>query len=142
VTRPIELLSYLTGKLGKIACRHVHDVHNDMSSDNFNLTSGEFDRVFGDYCWVRLRSGLPTYPGHLTLFYGDRSVRQCFPTRGWKELVKGGIEVHLAKGNHHMGLFGNPEISVLIGKCIQKSMEFPIGSAETSPAFSPARTRC
>jgi hypothetical protein len=57
VTRPMELLSYLTGKLGKVACRYVH---NNMSIDNVDLHR-EFDRVFGDYCWVRLRSGLPTY---------------------------------------------------------------------------------
>jgi hypothetical protein len=31
VTRPIELLSYLTGKLGMIRRRHVYD---DMRSDN------------------------------------------------------------------------------------------------------------
>jgi hypothetical protein len=78
--------------------------------------------VFGDYCWVRLRSGLPTYLGRLTLLYGDSSVWRCFPTHGWKELVKRGIEVHVAKGNHFMGLFGNPEFFRLIEKCIHKSM--------------------
>jgi hypothetical protein len=61
----------------------------------------EFDRVFGHYSWVRLRSGLPTYLGRLTLLYGEDSVSRCFPIHGWKELVKGGIEVYVAKGNHH-----------------------------------------
>ena len=70
VMRPMELLRYLTGKLGKITSSRVH---NDMGLDNDNYLR-EFDRVFGDYCWVRLRSGLPTYLGHLTLFYGERSV--------------------------------------------------------------------
>ena len=118
VTRPMELLSYLTGKFGKIARRHVH---NDISMGNVDLHR-EFDRVFGDYCWVRLRSGLPTYPGRLTLLYGDSSVWRCFPTHGWKELVKGGIEVHVAKGNHFMGLFGNPDIFILIDECINNSI--------------------
>jgi hypothetical protein len=66
-TRPMELLGYLTGKLGKIACRHVH---SDMSIDNAELNR-EFDMVFGDYCWAKLRSGLPTYLGRLTLLYGS-----------------------------------------------------------------------
>ena len=118
VTRPMEFLSYLTGKLGKFACRHVD---NDMSIDSADLRR-EFDRVFGDYCSVRLRSRLPTYLGRLTLLYGDGSVWRCFPTHGWKEMVKGGIEVHVAKGNHFMGLFGNPEIFVLIEKCIHKNI--------------------
>jgi Thioesterase domain len=122
VTRPMELLSYLAGKLGKFAFGYVD---NDASIDNVDLDR-EFDRVFGDFCWVRLPSGFPTYLGRLTLLYGDSSVWRCFPTRGWKELVKGGIEVHVAKGNHFMGLFGNPEIFVLIEKCIQKSMGFRI----------------
>jgi hypothetical protein len=118
VTRPMELLSYLTGKLGKIACLYAH---NSISVDNADLNR-EFDRVFGDYCWVGLRSGLPTYLGRLTLLYGDSSVWRCFPTHGWKELVDGGIEVHVAKGNHFLGLFGNPEIFILIEKCIRKSI--------------------
>ena len=118
VTRPMELLSYLTGKLGKIKCMYVH---NNMSIGNGDLRR-EFDRVFGDYCWVRLRAGLPTYPGRLTLLYDDSSVWRCFATHGWKELVKGGIEVHVAKGNNSMGLFGNPEIFILIEKCIRKSI--------------------
>jgi Thioesterase domain len=118
VTRPMELLRYLTGKLGKIACRYIQ---NNMSTDNVDLLR-EFDRVFGDYCWVRLSSGLPTYLGRLTLLYGEDSVWRCFPIRGWKELVKGGIEVHVAKGNHFMGLFGNPEIFILIEQCIHKSI--------------------
>jgi hypothetical protein len=118
VTRPMDFLSYLIDRLGKIAFRHVH---NDMNVDFVELLR-EFDRVFGDYCWVRLRSGLPTYLGRLTLLYGDSSVWRCFPTHGWKELVKGGIEVHVAKGNHFMGLFGNPEIFILIEKCIHKSI--------------------
>jgi hypothetical protein len=63
---------------------------------------------------VRLRSGLPTYLGRLTFLYGDGSVWRCFPTHGWKELVKGGIEVHVANGNQFMGLFRNPEILILI----------------------------
>jgi thioesterase domain-containing protein len=71
---------------------------------------------------VRLRSGLPTYLSRLTLFYGDSSIWRCFPTHGWKELVKGGIEVHVAKGNHFMGLFGNPDIFILIEKCIHRSI--------------------
>ena len=119
VMRPTELLSYLTSKLGNITRRYVH---NDLGPDYVNYLR-EFDRVFGDYCWVRLRSGSPAYLGHLTLLYGDRSVVRCFPTRGWKELVKGGIEVHVAKGDHSMGLFDNPDISILIEKCIYKSME-------------------
>ena len=53
---------------------------------------------------MRLRSGLPTYSGRLTLLYADSSVYRCLPTHGWKELVKGGIEVHVAKGNHCTGL--------------------------------------
>jgi Thioesterase domain len=118
VTRPMELLSYLTGKLGKIAYKYAR---NDMSIDNVDLNR-EFDRVFGDYCWVRLRSGIPTYLGRLTLLYGDSSVWRCFPTHGWKELVKRGIEVHVAKGDHFMGLFGNPEFFRLIEKCIHKSI--------------------
>jgi Thioesterase domain len=118
VTRPMDLLSYLTGRLGTIARRYVH---NNMSIDNVD-SFREFDRVFGDYCWVRLRSGLPTYPGRLTLLYSDSSPLRCFPTHGWKELVKGGIEVHVAKGNHGMGLSGNPEILILIEKCIHKSI--------------------
>jgi hypothetical protein len=76
----------------------------------------------GTHKRVRLRSGLPTYLGRLTLLYGDSSVWRCFPTHGWKELVKGGIEVHVAKGNHFMGLFGNPEIFILVEKCIHKSI--------------------
>jgi hypothetical protein len=118
VTRPMELLSYITGRLRKIPCMYIH---NDMNINNVDSVR-EFDRVFGDYCWVRLRSGLPTYLGRLTLLYYDRSPWRCFPTHGWKELVKGGIEVHLAKGNHSMGLFGNPEIFILIEKCIHKSI--------------------
>jgi len=118
VTRPMELLGYLTGKLGKIASSHIH---NDMSSDNFDLPR-EFDRVFGDYCWVGLRSGLPTYPGRLTLFHGDSSVWRCLPTHGWKDLVKGGIEVHVVKGDHYIGFFGNPELFILIDTCIHNSI--------------------
>jgi hypothetical protein len=117
VMRPTELLRFLTRKLGKIACRRIHD---NMGPEYINYLR-EFDRVFGDYCWMRLHSGLPTYLGHLTLLYGDRSVRRCFPTRGWKELVKGGIEVHVAKGDHSMGLFDNPDISLVIERCINKS---------------------
>jgi hypothetical protein len=116
VTRPIELLSYLAGKLGKIGCGHVD---NDMSINNVDLLR-EFDRVFGDYCWVGLRSGLPTYPGRLTLLYGDSSVWRCLPTHGWKQLVKGGIDVHVLKGNH--GLLGNPEVFTLIENCIHRSI--------------------
>ena len=104
------LRPYLTRKLGMVACRRDH---NHLSPDYDNYLR-EFDRVFGDYCWVRLRSGLPTYLGRLTLLYGDSSVWRCFPTHGWKELVKGGIEVHVAKGNHFMGLYGNPDIFILI----------------------------
>jgi len=122
VTRPMELLSYLTGKLGRFACRRSP---TDMSIDSVDLFR-EFDRVFGDYCWVRLRSGLPTYLGRLTLLYGDSSVYRCFPTHGWKELVKGGIEVHVAKGNHFMGLFRNPEIFLLIEEFIHKSIGLSI----------------
>jgi hypothetical protein len=114
----MELLSYLTGKLGKVASWQSHE---NMRIYNVDLHR-EFDRVFGDYCWVRLRSGLPTYLGRLTLLYGDSSVWRCFPTHGWKELVDGGIEVHVAKGNHFLGLFGNPEIFILIEKCIRKSI--------------------
>jgi hypothetical protein len=110
VTQPMELLRYLAGKLRNIACRHVNNNMNIDIVESFR----EFDRVFGDYCWVRLRSGLPTYLGRLTLIYGDSSSFRYFPTHGWKELVKGGIEVHLAKGNHFMGLFGNPEIFILM----------------------------
>jgi Thioesterase domain len=116
VTRPMESLSYLTGKLGIFARRHVH---NYDGIDHVDLNR-EFDRVFGDYCWVRLRSGLPTYLGRLTLLHGDSSVWRCFPTHGWKDLVKGGIEVHVANGNHYMGLFRNPEIYTLIKECIYK----------------------
>jgi hypothetical protein len=118
VTQPMEVLSRLAGKLRKIAGRHVH---NNMDIDVVDPFR-EFDRVFGDYCWVRLRSGLPTYLGRLTLLYGDTSSFRCLPTHGWKELVKGGIEVYVAKGNHDMGLFENPEIFILIDKCIHKSM--------------------
>jgi hypothetical protein len=118
LTRPMELLNYLTGKLGKIECKYAGD---NMGINNVDLLR-EFDRVFGDYCWVRLRSGLPTYPGRLTLLYGDRSVWRCLPTHGWKELVKGGIEVHVTKGNHFMGLFGNPDIFILIAQCIRESI--------------------
>ena len=87
---------------------------------NFRLHNEEFDRVFGDYCWVRLRSGLPTYLGRLTLFHGDSSVGRCLPTHDWKELVKGGIEVHVVKGNHK--LFRNPNLLALIGNYIQTSI--------------------
>jgi hypothetical protein len=114
VTRPMELLSYFTGKLGKFARGRIRD---DVSINNVDLNR-EFDRVFGDYCWVRLRSGLPTYLGRLTLLYGDSSVWRCFPTHGWKDLVKGGIEVHMTKGNHFMELFRNPEFFILIDKLI------------------------
>jgi thioesterase domain-containing protein len=119
VMHPTELLRYLTRKLGKITCRRGHD---DINHEYSNYLR-EFDRVFGDYCWVRLRSGLPTYPGHLTLLYGDRSVRRCFPARGWKELVKGGIEVHVAKGDHSTALFDNPDISLAIERFINKYLE-------------------
>ena len=122
VMRPTELLRYLTRKLGEIACRRVD---NDLRPDYYNYLL-EFDRVFGDYCWVRLHSGLPTYSGHLTLLYGDRSAWRCFPTRGWKELVKGGIEVHLAKGDHFIGLLDSPDIPILINNCIYKSKELNI----------------
>jgi Thioesterase domain len=131
VTRPMELLSYLTSKLGKIAGRHVH---NNISIGNVDLNR-EFDRVFGDYCWVRLRSGLPTYLGRLTLLYGDSSVWRCFPTHGWTGLVKGGIEVQVAKGNHFMGLFGNPEIFMLIEKCIHKSIGLRIKQLAEANSF-------
>jgi Thioesterase domain len=114
VTRPMESLGYLAGKLGKFAYGHINA---DASIDIADLNR-EFDRVFGDYCWVRLRSGLPTYLGRLTLLYGDSSVWRCFPTHGWKDLVRGGIEVHVTKGNHFMGLFRNPEIYMLIKDCI------------------------
>jgi Thioesterase domain len=119
VMRPTELLSYLTSKLGKITRRCVHKY---LGPDYVNYLR-EFDRVFGDYCWVRLSSGLPTYLGHLTLLYGDRSVWRCFPTRGWKKLVKGGIEVHVAQGDHFMGLFDNPDIFTLISNCVYKSVQ-------------------
>jgi hypothetical protein len=117
VMRPIELYRYVTRKLGKIRLRPVHD---DPGLDYIDFAR-EFDRVFGDYCWVRLSSGSPTYVGHLTLLYGDRSVRRCFPTRGWKELVKGPIEVHVAKGDHFRGLLDNPDFSELVKKIIYKS---------------------
>jgi hypothetical protein len=117
LTRPMLLLNYLTGKLGKVACGYDQ---NELSIDDINLNR-EFDRVFGDYCWARLRLGLPTYLGRLTLLYGDGSVWRCFPTHGWKELVKGGIEVHVTKGNHWTGLFAHPDIFILIAHCIRKS---------------------
>jgi thioesterase domain-containing protein len=116
VMRPTELLRYLARKLKRITCRHIND---NVDTGYINYLR-EFDRVFGDYCWVRLLSGLPTYLGHLTLLYGDRSVRRCFPTRGWKELVKGGIEVHVAKGDHSMKLFDNPDIYILLKQYIYK----------------------
>jgi thioesterase domain-containing protein len=119
VMHPTELLRYLTRALGKFTRRGVD---NDLSSDYADVMR-EFDRVFGDYCWVRLRSGLPTYLGRLTLLYGDRSVRRCFPTRGWKELVKGEIDVHVAKGDHSMGLFDNPDLPMVIKRCIYKSIK-------------------
>jgi thioesterase domain-containing protein len=115
--RPIELLRYLTRKLAKVK---FGPVHNGLGPDHMDFLR-EFNRVFGDYCWVRLPSGLPTYLGHLTLLYGDRSVRRCFPTRGWKELVKGGIEVHLAKGDHFMALRDNPAICGSLKHCILNS---------------------
>jgi thioesterase domain-containing protein len=117
VLRPTELLRYLARKLEKLTRRRAQ---NNLG-DSVNYLR-EFDRVFGDYCWVRLRSGLPTYLGHLTLIYGDRSVRRYFPTRGWKELVKGGIEVLVAKGGHDIGLFGSPELFILISKHIKINM--------------------
>jgi thioesterase domain-containing protein len=123
VTRPKELLSYLTSKAGTTIFRHVHD---SPGIDDADLNR-EFDRVFGDYCWARLRSGVPTYVGRLTLLYGDRSVWRCLSTHGWKELVKGGIEVHVAKGDHFMGLFENSDILRLIKKCIYKSIESRLG---------------
>ena len=119
VIKPTELLNYLTSKFSKTTCRRGPD---DMGPDHVNYLR-EFDRVFGDYCWVRLHSGLPTYSGHLTLLYGDRSAWRCFPTRGWKELVKGGIDVHVAKGDHYMGLFDSPDIRLLIKRCIYKAIE-------------------
>ncbi len=116
VMRPTEFLSYLSSKLGKVTPRPVHE---EMGGDRDNYVR-EFERVFGDYCWVRLSAGLPTYLGRLTLLYGDRSVWRCFPRRGWKELVKGGIEVHVAKGDHFMGLFDSPDIAKLIKECLHK----------------------
>jgi hypothetical protein len=74
----------------------------------------------GTHKRVRLRSGLPTYLGRLTLLYGDGSVWRCFPTHGWKELVKGGIEVHVTKGNHFMELFRNPELFILIDQYLHR----------------------
>jgi hypothetical protein len=122
VTRPMELLSYLTGKLRKIVCKHIN---NNISIYSVDLHR-ELDRVFGDCCWVRLRSGLLTYLGRLTLLYGESSVWRCFPTHGWKELVKGGIEVHVAKGNHFMGLLRNPELFILIKQYITNYIEIRI----------------
>jgi hypothetical protein len=48
-------------------------VHGDPSVEIVDLNR-EFDRVFGDYRRVRLRSGLPTYLGRLTLPYGRASA--------------------------------------------------------------------
>jgi hypothetical protein len=112
--RPLELPNYLIGRLRMISCMYVH---NNIRSD---IYFREFDRVFGDYCWVRLRSGLPTYPGHATLLYVDRSPLRCLPTHGWKDLVKGGIEVHVAKGDHR--LLRNREVFILLEECIRKSI--------------------
>ena len=58
-------------------------VHGDPSVENVDLNR-EFDRVFGDYRRVRLRSGLPTYLGRLTLLYGSapRADHQDQPVLG------------------------------------------------------------
>jgi thioesterase domain-containing protein len=114
VMRPTELLRYLVRKLGAIISK---DAQKNKWPHYFSLLR-EFERVFGDYCWVRLGSGVPTYPGDLTLLFGDRSVRRCFPKHGWKMLVKGGIEVHVARGDHYGELLDSPEIITLINECI------------------------
>ena len=56
----------------------------------------------------------------VVILYGEESVWRCFPIHGWKELVKGGIEVHVTKGNHFMELFRNPELFILIGQYLHR----------------------
>ena len=98
------------------ACRVSFLLHNERLSSMRDKGIKERPPFFfvGTHKRVRLRSGLPTYLGRLTLRYGDSSVWRCFPTHGWKELVKGGIEVHVTKGNHFIKLFRNPDIFILI----------------------------
>jgi hypothetical protein len=124
--RPSEMLRYLAGRRGKITRGRVRHGqvpgYAGLLDRDYGGFVREFDRVFGEYCWERLGSGLPTYPGRLTLLYSDRSVARCFPTRGWKELVKGGIEVHVARCKGYVGLFDNLSIHVIIHKFIYNSI--------------------
>jgi hypothetical protein len=98
------------------ACRVSFLLHNEQLSSIKDKGIKERPPFFfvGTHKRVRLRLGLPTYLVRLTLLYGDSCVWRCFPTHGCKELVKGGIEVHVTKGNHFMELLRNPELYILI----------------------------
>jgi thioesterase domain-containing protein len=117
VTQPIESLRIL---MDRIASSASQISYNKIGANKARIND-EFYGVIDAYCRVRLRSGLLTYEGRLTLFYGDRSLWRLLPTHGWKNLVKGGIEVHLARGDHTVALFETPELLQLIKHCVATS---------------------
>jgi hypothetical protein len=118
----MELLSYLTSKLGKTTLMHNHRY---MNIDNVDLHR-EFDSVFGDYCWVRLRSGLPTYLGRLTLLYGDSSVWRCFPTTRLEGIGQGRNRGARGEGQTFYGIDWKSRNFLLIYNCIYKYIRLDI----------------
>lgn len=129
-----EKTDYIIAKLNKTKLKYQRRVRNTLkrSVRQFYARTAGKESIPTNYIQLEdqiWRAGLQykpvPYTGKLTLFRASHQPLGIYPdpTLGWKELVKGELEIHEVPG-HHGSIVAEPYVRALaeqLGQCLEKA---------------------